>query len=138
MFTECIHDTIVVAPSFLERMYDHARSSSPQECCGVLGGRGSVVTSVYLLQNDLQSPFEFLANPKELFNAMRSMRAKNEQMIGIFHSHPTTPPIPSPTDAERNYYPGLFYLIISLQNKEPQARCFTMNENKAFSSIQII
>lgn len=119
-------------------MHDHARRVAPQECCGVLGGRGSVITSVYPLANDLQSASEFLANPSELFNAVRSMRKKNETMIGVYHSHPNSPPLPSATDLERNYYPGLFYFIISLAEDEPSTRCFILDDNKILSSIQII
>lgn len=138
MVSACLCDSVVVAPSFLEKMRDHARKTAPLECCGVLGGRGSVVTSVYLLSNDLHSPSEFLAKPEELFNAIRSMRKKNEDMIGIFHSHPNSPPTPSPADLERNYYPGLFYFIISLATGEPQTRCYIMDEDRTVSSIQII
>lgn len=138
METVCLYDSIVVAPSFLERILDRARTLAPQECCGVLGGRGTVVTSVYPLTNDSKSPNEFFANPQELFDAVRSMREKNEEMIGIYHSHPNGPPEPSPSDEERNYYPGLFYLIVSLEGKESRTKCFIMSENRTFSPVQIV
>lgn len=97
-----------------------------------------MVTSVYPLTNDFHSPTEFLANPKELFDAIRSMRKKNEDFIGIYHSHPSSDPEPSPTDAERNFYPGKFYLILSLKNGQPQARCFVMSKDQFFSSVHIV
>ena len=138
METACQYDSVVIAPSFLERILDQARSLVPQECCGVLGGRGSVVTSVYALTNDSKAENEFFANLKELFDAIRSMRNKNEEMIGIYHSHPSGPPEPSPSDVERNYYPGLFYLIVSLEGRESRTKCFIMSENRTFSPIQIV
>ncbi|MBN2329470.1 MAG: M67 family metallopeptidase [Candidatus Omnitrophica bacterium] len=137
MDTSCLH-SIVVAPSFLERMHEHARNAAPQECCGVLGGRGSVVTSVYPLTNDLHSCSEYFANPQEFFNAVRSMREKNEEMIGIYHSHPTGPAEPSKMDAERNFYPGLFYLIISLADEATRSLCYVMESDKTFHSVPIV
>jgi len=131
-------DSVVIAPSFLERMISHARSTLPTECCGVLGGTKSVVTSVYPLTNDLASPTQYLANPKEMFQATRKMREKSENMIGIYHSHPNGPSTPSVTDQEQNYYPGLFYFIISLAGAEPEVRCYTMSDQGIFSPIQIV
>ncbi|MFB3786374.1 MAG: M67 family metallopeptidase [bacterium] len=131
-------DSVVIAPSFLERMISHAQSTFPVECCGVLGGKKSVVTSVYPLTNDLASPTQYFANPREMFQAARKMREKSENMIGIYHSHPQGPSTPSVTDQEQNYYPGLFYFIISLAEPEPVVRCFTMSEQGIFSPIQIV
>ena len=112
-------DSVVVAPSFLQRMITHAESVKPVECCGVLGGKGSVVTSVHPLENAVNSPVKYEADAKDLFQAVRRMRENGEEMIGIYHSHPDSPPVPSETDQQENEYPGLFYFIISLMNAEP-------------------
>ena len=131
-------DSVVVPPSFLQKMIEHAAAAVPNECCGVLGGKGSVVTSVHPLTNDLASPTRYFANPHELFTAVRKMQNAEEEMIGIFHSHPTSPPQPSPTDREENGYPGLYYFIISLLDEEPAVRCYVMTEDGEFSSVEMV
>jgi proteasome lid subunit RPN8/RPN11 len=133
-----MNDSIVIAPSFLERMIEHAQTTEPNECCGVLGGKGSIVTSVYPIENDHESSEKFFANPQELFQAVRIMRNSDEDMIGIYHSHPTSPPVPSDTDKRENHYPGIYYLIISLADSDPDVSCYVMNEEKQFESIQVV
>ena len=129
---------VVVAPSFLERIVEHAASTQPNECCGILGGKGNVVTSVHPLTNDLASPDGFFANPAELFQAIRKMRQSREEMIGIYHSHPFGPSQPSTRDREENGYPGLYYFIISLAGNKPETSCFMMTPEGPFSRMTMI
>lgn len=133
-----VYDSVVVAPSFMQRMITHAQSNLPLECCGVLGGRGAVVTSVYPVENAAQSESRYFCEPSVLFNAVRKMREKGEEMIGIYHSHPNSAPEPSETDRSENEYPGLFYFIISLNEDKPQVRCYKMSDDREFERIQIV
>ncbi|MBZ0257592.1 M67 family metallopeptidase [bacterium] len=133
-----VPETVVVPPSYLQKMIEQAQEAAPNECCGVLGGRGSVVTSVYPVENDLCAPDRFNGNPEALFCAVRKMRKANEEMIGVYHSHPTSAPVPSKQDREDNNYPGLFYFIVSLASDEPEVRCYVMTEDGEFVSVSMI
>ncbi len=69
------------------------------------------------------SPKEFLSDPKSMFAADRDMRLKGIDILAVYHSHPTSNPVPSPTDLNRNYWPKVMTLIVSLKNpQEPQVR----------------
>jgi proteasome lid subunit RPN8/RPN11 len=46
--------------------------------------------------------------------------------LGIFHSHPAGPPVPSPTDIAEAAYPESIYVVISLQTIPPSVRGFTI------------
>lgn len=59
-------------------------------------------------------------------------------MIGIYHSHPSSAPSPSKTDQLENNYPGMYYLIISLADEEPSVKCYVMDEEKQFNSVQVV
>ncbi len=131
-------ESVVIPPTFLERMIESARGAIPNECCGIVGGKGSVITSVHPLTNDLASPDGFFTNPKELFKAVKRMRKTGEEMVGIFHSHPQGSATPSQKDSDENLYPGLYYFIISFNGDEAIVRCFVMSENKEFKSVTII
>jgi proteasome lid subunit RPN8/RPN11 len=45
------------------------------------------------------------------------MRERGEELFGIYHSHPKTPPLPSKSDLAQAAYPEALYLIISLNTK---------------------
>jgi proteasome lid subunit RPN8/RPN11 len=97
-----------------EEMLAHARGAAPEECCGLVGGRGRAALSVYPLRNvaaDARSAYE--AAPEELFAAQRRMRAAGEELFGIYHSHPRArDPVPSTTDVKLAFYPSAVYFII--------------------------
>lgn len=133
-----IPESVILPPSLLQKMIEHAEAALPNECCGVLGGRGKVITAVYPVENDLAAPDRFQANPRDLFDSVRKIRTCNEEMLGIYHSHPNGPAEPSPTDRDENYYPGLFYFIISLQNPRADARCYVMTEEGEFLPVRLV
>lgn len=131
-------ESVAVPPSLLQKMVNHAERTAPNECCGVLGGKGCVITAVYPVENETNAPDRFFGRPQDLFEATRKIRSNNEQMVGIYHSHPSSPPVPSDRDREENQYPGLFYFIISLEGDEPEARCYVMNEEGEFERVSIV
>ena len=135
----CLFDCVIVAPSFSQRMFDQALKEFPLECCGVLGGRKNVISSVYPISNDLRSSDNFKANESELFEVIRKMRKKGEEFIGIYHSHPYSNGEPSSSDCEQNLYPGHFYFIISFPRKDdPQLLCYVMSEDRTYSKIEMV
>jgi proteasome lid subunit RPN8/RPN11 len=79
------------------------------------GGLG-LVRKRYPFANALASPREFSADPAQLFQAHKDMRRLGLQLLAIYHSHPTSRPVPSRTDLERNFWgPGVVNFIISLE-----------------------
>jgi len=102
--------------TILEEMFAHARECAPEECCGLLGGAGGGAASVYPLRNVAPRPeVAYEAAPEGLFEAQRSMRARGEALVGVYHSHPrSAEPAPSRTDVRLAFYPEAFYFIIGL------------------------
>lgn len=114
-----------------EEMLAHAREARPEECCGLLGGRGEVGASVYRLRNvaaERRTSYE--AAPEELFAAQREMRARGEALSAIYHSHPESPePAPSERDVRLAFYPSAVYFIVGFTTEgEPVARAFRISE----------
>jgi proteasome lid subunit RPN8/RPN11 len=99
-------------------MQDHALRARPAECCGLLSGRGTVITNLHALRNEAATPLtRYFASPEDLFSAMRRIREAGEWLMGIYHSHPRAPAYPSASDVGMAFYPEAVYFIISL---EPQ------------------
>jgi proteasome lid subunit RPN8/RPN11 len=123
-----------IARRVYEDMVAHARAELPNECCGLLAGQilpgRAVVTARYALVNAAASPVRYDADPKSLFAAFKEMRALGTELLAIYHSHPTSDPVPSRTDLERNFYgPEVVHLIVSLRTAEPEVRGWRLHEN---------
>lgn len=92
---------------FLDAMIQHARTELPNECCGLLAGArdGDVlrVEARHELVNEAASPTEYFA-AKSMFAATKKMREFSHEIVAIYHSHPTSAPVPSRKDLERNFY----------------------------------
>ena len=122
-----------------DEMVKQAVAELPNECCGLLCGQlladaavaeGMVgrVRQRYPLLNAAASPREFLSDPKSMFEAIRDMRRFGDEILAVYHSHPTSEPIPSRTDLERNYSPDIVSLIISLNAADPFVRGWWLTE----------
>jgi proteasome lid subunit RPN8/RPN11 len=81
------------------------------------------------LLNAAESPREYLSDSKLLFQAFREMNSQGTELLAVYHSHPTSEAIPSRTDLERNYYPGVMQLIISLKGPDPVLRAWWLMED---------
>ncbi|HZR45859.1 MAG TPA: M67 family metallopeptidase [Candidatus Manganitrophaceae bacterium] len=135
---------IKIPQSVIDNMISHAQSEAPNECCGLLGGRGEIVEEIYRITNlpaddpkiaDLKVPadrrFRYMMDPKEQLLAFKKMREGGTTLVGIYHSHPHSPAYPSATDVRLAFYSDVWYLIISLEEKErPQLRAFRIVEGK--------
>jgi len=115
-----------VSRAVFEAMLEQARADLPNECCGLLagtveGGVGRVVER-YALVNELASPVEFVGDARSHFAAEKDMRRKGLDVLAVYHSHPTTAPVPSRKDLDRNYSEDVVNLIISLAGPGPVVR----------------
>jgi len=124
---------IALTQAYAEELFAHARDANPNECCGLIGGQvDGVAQSVYRLRNiAANARVTYEAAPEDLFAAQRQMRARGEQLLAIYHSHPrATDPYPSETDVRLAYYPTAVYLIVGLGNQEPCLKAFRISERE--------
>ena len=115
-----------------EEMVAQAQAERPNECCGLLAGRihadGTArVQRRYPLINAAQSPIEFLSDPQSMFDAERDRRARGIDFLAVYHSHPTSEPIPSRKDREQSYSLEVMNLIISLKEPGPTVRAWWLD-----------
>ncbi|MBN1890892.1 MAG: M67 family metallopeptidase [Thermoflexales bacterium] len=113
-----------IRADLIDQMVEQARAGAPLETCGVLGGRESRALAVYPLGNALRSPLRYQADPQALLAAFLDIESRDWDIVGIYHSHPAGPDIPSVTDVAEAYYPDAVYVIISLAHKPPSVRAF--------------
>ena len=124
--TEATKAKITIPTRIIDEMKAQAREDSPNECCGLLGGRDGQVNKRLPLRNHSSTPERsYFASPEDLFRCMRQIRNDGDSLLAIYHSHPSGPSHPSATDVATAYYPHVLYLIISLV-PEAQIRAFAI------------
>ena len=113
---------MTIPSSVIDDMLAHARETAPRECCGLLVGSGDTVRRSVRARNlDIRAT-RYLINPEDHFAAIRSARAEGAEVVGAYHSHPTTAAMPSPTDiAEADSGPDFVYVIVSLIAEDVRA-----------------
>jgi len=121
---------ISIQQAHVDEIFDHSRDAAPRECCGLIGGIGARTQTVYPLRNVAADPFiKYEASPENVFAAQRAMRARGEELVAIYHSHPRSAnPQPSETDVRLAYYPSAVYLIVGLGGEQPNLGVFRISE----------
>jgi len=75
-----------------------SKDQSPNESCAILFGKTEndklVVQELYIADNTEESPVNFTIS----IQGYQEAEKKNLEVIGIFHSHPSSEPYPSETD----------------------------------------
>ncbi len=128
-----------------EEMVKHALAELPNECCGLLSGRfvdenhrDALAVKLYPLVNEARSPTAFrAAEQPSLFRAHRDMRQQQLELLAVYHSHPTSLPIPSKTDREQWFYDTSVHLIIGLRTSPPILRGWWLR-NDACTEAELI
>ena len=79
-----------------------SKDLSPNESCAILFGKTEndklVVQELYIADNKEESPVNFTISNEQLIQGYQEAEKKNLEVIGIFHSHPSSEPYPSETD----------------------------------------
>ena len=150
-----------------QQIIRHAERSYPEECCGILLGSFVRQTNqtqlVEVLETEnawseaaiaslaLEMP-EILSSrqddefrrdrywiaPQDLLKAQKTGRDRGLQVIGIYHSHPDHPAIPSECD-RRLAWAEYVYVIVSVSQAEAiDFQGWRLDEQHQFSSETII
>jgi proteasome lid subunit RPN8/RPN11 len=110
----------------LDAVIAHARAETPRECCGLLVGQAASIRDAVPARNLAAVATRFLVDPQDHFDALRAARSRGLEIVGFYHSHPHTSPVPSPTDRAEASYPGHLYLIVGLAGETPDVRLFRL------------
>lgn len=146
-----------LAREALEAVRAHAENGYPLEICGFLLGRAEgetrVVSEAWPVRNVWAEDPEargrlleglpagdperwiaasaerrYLASPREQLEAMKRARAAGLDVVGVYHTHPNHPAVPSEFDREAAW-PGWSYLILSVRDGQvAEVRSWVLNE----------
>jgi proteasome lid subunit RPN8/RPN11 len=109
-----------------EAMVAHCLREAPLECCGILGGVTSRVSSIHPLRNIAASETRYDADPQDLITAWVWLRENGLEIAAIYHSHPRWAAVPSATDLRENHYGPVPRIIVSLLAEPPEVRIWRL------------
>jgi proteasome lid subunit RPN8/RPN11 len=113
-------------------MIHHAQEEAPLEACGILAGSPGRVAKLYRATNADHSPVSYRLQPEEQYRIFRAIERQGWDIVGIYHSHPASPALPSDVDLEKAYYPEALYFVVSLADPaQPRVRAFRIAEGKS-------
>lgn len=123
--------SLEIPAAVLDAMVAHCVRESPNEACGLLGGIGARVDSVHPIANLAASPTRYEADMRQVIEAARGLRRRGSEILAIYHSHPSSSPIPSRTDLAENHEWGpMPRIIVSLRGPEPEVRIWRLEPDR--------
>lgn len=118
-------DGLSLSPEHAARLAEHARAELPNEACALLGGDAGTgrVSSFHPARNRLASPYRYDVDPDDLVRIVHDIEARGEALVAIFHSHPATAAIPSPSDLREARY-QVIHLVAGLAGESAEIRAW--------------
>jgi [CysO sulfur-carrier protein]-S-L-cysteine hydrolase len=113
---------VVIPAAMRDEIVAHARAGMPNEACGIIAGRDGTAQRFFPAESDEPSPFYYRIEARDQIRIMNEIDDAGLDLIGIYHSHTSSPAFPSRTDAEQAFWPDATYVIVSLANAEADVR----------------
>ena len=130
---------ITIQPIARDLMLKDAVQAFPDECCGFLFGEedsegNRTISDIQVVNNakegDKRRRFEIA--PLDYMRAEQYAEENNQLLLGVYHSHPNHPAIPSEHDRVAAQ-PWFSYVIISvLEGKVGPVRSWRLNDEAQF------
>ena len=111
-----------------QELVAHATRDLPNECCGLIAGRGDAAVRVLPATNSEGSPFMYVMDPQEQLRMMDEIDESGDDLLAVYHSHTRSAAYPSRTDVELAFFPDTLYLIVSIADRDaPEIRAFRLS-----------
>lgn len=121
---------VKIVKSAYDGMIGHAEEGFPHEVCGVLIGGDGKVTHYRECRNlnTERAHDRYDLDPASFKEADEWARGNGMEILGIYHSHPDHPSLPSETDRQRAW-PEWIYIIFSINSgKYNDARAWVLED----------
>jgi proteasome lid subunit RPN8/RPN11 len=144
----------------LQAIQAHAESTYPEECCGLLLGNlsGDAKTLIEVLPtenswgDDAADDFQAIEGSRErksskgnrfsiapivMLKAQKDARDRNLDIIGIFHSHPDHPAVPSEFDRAIAWQQYSYIIVSVQQGKACDLKSWSLDDGHQFQPEEI-
>ncbi len=119
---------MVIPGAVRDAIVAHARAGLPNEACGILAGLDGRVERFFPAEPDEPSPYYYRIESRDQIRIMNAIDEAGLDLLGIYHSHTSSPAYPSRTDAEQAFWPDAVYVIVSLAGSDPDVRGYRIHD----------
>jgi proteasome lid subunit RPN8/RPN11 len=113
-----------ISRELLDDVIAHARADAPNECCGMIASRDGEAVAVHRATNAAASPLRYEIVGMEQYKIQTEIDDAGLDLGAIYHSHTRSKPEPSQTDINLAFYPEALYVIVGLEDDEPDVRAW--------------
>ena len=124
LFPIAIHDEII----------HHTRDCLPNEACGLVAFDGDRAVKVFRGTNILDSPTRYRMADEEVIRAVDEIERRGWRLGAIYHSHPSSPAVPSDTDLDEANWPKSAMMIVSFAGEEVDMRAYRIDSSRGSSA----
>ncbi len=118
-----------ISRSLYDEIVAHALEEAPNECCGIVASVDGQAVRVFRARNAVASPLRYEMDSADQIAIMEEIDAREWDYGAIYHSHTRSAPIPSQTDINMAFrpgvgalWPGSVYLIVGVAGELPEVR----------------
>ena len=119
---------MVIPAALRDEIIAHARDGLPNEACGIIAGLDDRAERFFPAQPDEPSPYYYRIEARDQIRIMNAIDDAGLDLLGIYHSHTSSPAYPSRTDAEQAFWPDAVYVIVSLAGTDPDVRGYRIHD----------
>lgn len=123
-----VDQPILISKTLVSQLLEAAKQQLPYEFTALLGGHQNIITSFYPASSEVSSTDTFLLSPSIFFQSMAHMKEQHESWLGILHTHPLSPAVPSSLDIHGWHYPDLSYWILSFASEKPDLALYQIRQ----------
>lgn len=114
---------LCLARKVAKRLLAEAQEALPYEYSALLTGRGTTITG-FLPMPSAPDMHAFSWDGAAFLRALHEIRQAGVEWLGVLHTHPHSPPVPSASDRSGWHYPTLSYWILGLASATPEWRAY--------------
>jgi proteasome lid subunit RPN8/RPN11 len=129
-----------ISRQLLAQIHQHLESGYPNEACGVMLGKGGVITEIASADNQRTSlprssgesaRNRYLIDPLVYLKIEREADKRGLDVLGIYHSHPDVAACPSQFDLD-HAWPNFSYLIVSVcKGKAVESNSWRLRDDRS-------
>jgi proteasome lid subunit RPN8/RPN11 len=125
-----------ISRALYEDIVSHALAEAPDECCGIVASLHGEAVAVFRARNAAASPLRYEMDSADQIAIQEEIDAQRWDYGAIYHSHTRTAPLPSQTDINMAFrpgvgalWPGSLYLIVGVAGDEPEVRAWRIESD---------
>lgn len=132
--------TVRLREEHIQAMIDHALADAPHEACGILVGDSETIERVIPIVNAAETPTtDYQLSPEAMAGVLAQSDTEGLAWIGVYHSHPTSEPVPSAKDIREAtaHTPTLVHIIVSLRQQNARLQAWHI-QNGEVNPVEIL